>query len=63
MTSLSLEQVHCGKASEVHATRQIILNRAYTDCPERFDSKVPGRPQEPTAVWINPVTQRLQPQA
>jgi putative transposase len=46
--------VHHGQASEVLATREEVLRRAYEAHPERF---VRGRPRAgkvPEAVWINP---------
>jgi putative transposase len=56
-TSLGLmtpDQVHYGQANDIHAARQITLNRAFTDYPERFVNKPPTPPAKPTDVWINP---------
>jgi putative transposase len=57
------DQVHYGQADEVHATRQKTLDHAFRTNPNRFVNKVPRPPQKPTAVWINPPTQKLQRQA
>ncbi len=56
-------QVHYGQADEVHAARQAILDQAFRANPNRFVNKAPQPPQKPTAVWINPPTQKLQTQA
>jgi hypothetical protein len=48
------DQVHYGQADDIHAARQIILDRAFKDDPERFVNKPPTPPAKPTAVWINP---------
>jgi putative transposase len=48
------DQVHYGQANDIHAARQIILDRAFKDYPERFVNKPPTPPAKPTAVWINP---------
>jgi putative transposase len=56
-------QVHYGQADEVYAARQKILHLAFEANPERFVNKTPQPPQKPTAVWINPPTQRLAIQA
>ena len=53
------DQVHYGQADEVYAARQQILDRAFQSKPERFVKKPPEPPLKPTAVWINPPTQRL----
>ena len=55
--------VHYGQADEVYAARQKILHLAFEANPERFVNKTPQPPQKPTAVWINPPTQRLAIQA
>ncbi len=47
------EEVHTGKAGEVHRKRQAVLDAAYKAHPERF---VKGGPQArgiPEEVWIN----------
>jgi putative transposase len=56
-------QVHYGQADAVHAARQDTLNQAFRTNPERFVNKAPKPPQKPTAVWINPPTQKLAIQA
>ena len=56
-------QVHYGQADEVHVTRQKTLDQAFNVNPNRFVNKVPRPPQKPTAVWINPPTQKLLAQA
>lgn len=51
---LTPSQVHYGKAEEVLARRQKVLDSAFMRHPERF---VKGRPSAgtlPVAVWINP---------
>jgi putative transposase len=57
------DQVHYGQANEVHAARQTTLDHAFRANPNRFVNKAPQPPQKPTAVWINPPTQKLQVQA
>lgn len=46
--------VHYGKATEITARRQEVLDRAYGAHPERFVKKEPVAPQVPDSVWINP---------
>lgn len=48
------EIVHYGLAEKVSRNRNITLERAYQEHPERFVRKQPQAPQLPTAVWINP---------
>jgi putative transposase len=57
------DQVHYGQADEVHAARQMTLDHAFRANPNRFVNKPPEPPTKPTAVWINPPTQKLQRQA
>ena len=38
----------------VHAARQLTLDRACRDTPERFVNQPPKPPAKPTAAWINP---------
>ena len=52
------DQVHYGQADAVHAARQSTLQRAFRTNPNRFVNKAPEPPQKPTAVWINPPTQK-----
>jgi putative transposase len=46
--------VHYGRASEMLAQRQVVLERAYAAHPERFVKGPPTTPPLATAVWINP---------
>ena len=48
------EMVHYGLAESVTAKRNVTLEQAYKEHPERFVRKQPQAPQLPTAVWINP---------
>lgn len=57
------DQVHYGQADDVHAARQKILDHAFLANPERFVNKMPQPPKKPTAVWINPPTERIAIQA
>ena len=49
-------QVHYGQVEAVHAARQLTLDRAFRENPERFVNKPPVPPAKPTAAWINPPT-------
>jgi len=51
---LTPESVHYGKAEEVIAKRQSVLEAAYAANPERFVRHAPRHPPLPEAVWINP---------
>jgi putative transposase len=51
---LTPETVHYGRAREVMAARQKVLDEAYADHPERFLKKKPAPPELPGKVWINP---------
>jgi len=44
--------VHHGRAHQIRAQRQIVLDAAYTARPERF-RRPPRAPQIPQATWIN----------
>jgi putative transposase len=46
--------VHFGHAAEVLQQRQIVLQQAYDQHPERFVRGVPRPAPLPAAVWINP---------
>ncbi len=46
--------VHDGRADEILAKRQTVLDAAYAHYPERFVNKIPSPPARPMAVWINP---------
>jgi len=48
--------VHYGRAIEVHADRQRVLDAAYHATPERFVRHAPTPPPVPTATWINQPT-------
>lgn len=46
--------VHEGRAEEVHAARQEVLDRAFQAHPERFPKGRPKPPELPGPAWINP---------
>lgn len=46
--------VHYGRATALTAQRQVTLQAAYEQHPERFVKGLPKPPALPTAVWINP---------
>ena len=48
------DQVHHGQIDAVHAARQLTLDQAFRQNPERFVKKPPTPPAKPTAAWINP---------
>jgi transposase InsO family protein len=48
------DQVHYGQIDAVHAARQVTLDHAFREYPERFVKKAPTPPAKPTAAWINP---------
>ena len=50
------DQVHYGQIEAVHAARQLSLDQAFRQNPERFVKKPPTPPAKPTATWINPPT-------
>jgi hypothetical protein len=50
------DPVHYGKIDAVHAARQLTLDQAFRENPERFVKKPPTPPAKPTAAWINPPT-------
>jgi putative transposase len=45
--------VHHGRAKQLHARRQRVLEAAYAATPERFVRRPPTPPALPTAAWIN----------
>lgn len=45
--------VHHGRADQIRAQRQTVLDTAYTTRPERF-RRPPRAPRIPQATWINP---------
>ena len=49
------DQVHYGQTDAVHAARQLTLDQAFRDNPERFVNKPPIPPAKPTAAY-NPPT-------
>jgi putative transposase len=51
---LTPAMVHHGKADEVLAARQQVLDKAYELHPERFIRRAPRAGKLPEAVWINP---------
>jgi putative transposase len=51
---LTPEMVHYGMAEEVRLNRNVTLQQAYQEHPERFVRKQPEPPRLPDAVWINP---------
>jgi hypothetical protein len=44
--------VHHGAAATIRENRQLVLNAAYRDHPERFVRRPPSPPQLPKEVWI-----------
>ncbi len=48
------DQVHYGQIDAVHAARQITLDHAFRENPQRFVRNPPTPPAKPTAAWINP---------
>jgi len=51
---LTPADVHFGRASEIIAARQAVLDEAYAAHPERFVRHPPRHPTVPTVAWINP---------
>lgn len=52
------EDVHYLRATELERLRNQTLKDAYAKNPERFVRKQPVAPSVPTAVWINPPTNK-----
>ena len=50
--------LHYGEAAQVVVSRQATLQTAYATHPERFVHGRPKPPQLPSAVWINPPTNK-----
>lgn len=50
---LTPDAVHHGRAGELQAARQQVLDAAYAARPERFVRGAPRAPHIPTEVWIN----------
>lgn len=51
---LTPADVHHGRAADIVARRQAVMNEAYARHPERFVAGPPEVPALPAAVWINP---------
>jgi putative transposase len=51
---LTPADVHFGRAAEVLQLRQLVLEQAYDQHPERFVHGMPRPQAAPQAVWINP---------
>ena len=49
--------VHEGRAEEIHAARQKVLDRAFQARPERFSKGRPKPPELPSPAWINRPTE------
>jgi putative transposase len=60
---LTPADVHYGRADEILAQRQGVLDRAYAAHPERFVKGPPKIPQMPAAVWINQPSEADLPEA
>jgi putative transposase len=58
---LTPASVHYGRAPGIIAQRQVVLQAAYKQHPERFVKGPPKPPQLPQAVWINPPTRLDEP--
>lgn len=56
LSLLTPADVHYGRAEEMLAQRQMVVQQAYDRHPERFVNGPPTVPQLPAAVWINPPT-------
>ena len=52
--------LHYGRAEEVLAKRQEVLNKAYEENPERFVRGRPSAGEVPKEVWINPPKDKRQ---
>jgi putative transposase len=50
---MSLAMVHHGAAVTVRENRQVVLDAAYRDHPERFVRRPPSPPPLPKEAWIN----------
>lgn len=51
---LAPADVHHGRANHIIAARQRVLDKAFTQHPERFVHGRPRHPELPREVWINP---------
>jgi putative transposase len=54
------ESVHYGTAAGLREQRATVLTAAFAAHPERFVRFAPTPPPLPTAVWINPPTQKIE---
>jgi putative transposase len=52
--------VHFGTAEQIQAQRQLTLNRAYPEHPERF-TRQPRPPKPPDNAWTNQPVDQPQP--
>lgn len=50
---LTPADLHFGRASDIITARQVVLDQAYAEHPERF-ARPPCHPTPPAVVWINP---------
>ncbi len=48
------DQVHHGQVDTSHEARQSVLDRAFTETPQRFVRATPKPPAKPIAALINP---------
>lgn len=51
---LTPADVHFGRAPAIITARQVVLDSAYAEHPERFVRSAPRHPTPPPVVWINP---------
>lgn len=51
---LTPADVHFGRAAAIITARQVVLDAAYTEHPERFVRHPPRHPTPPAVAWINP---------
>jgi putative transposase len=53
--------MHTGRATDIVAARQQVLDTAYTDNPERFRNRPPRAAHPPSEAWINKPTVQTKP--
>jgi putative transposase len=51
---LTPADVHFGRAAAIITARQVVLDAAYAEHPERFVRHPPRHPTPPAVAWINP---------
>lgn len=51
---LTPADVHFGRAASIITARQVVLDAAYAEHPERFVRHPPRHPTPPEVAWINP---------